>query len=377
MSDECYRELIELRSAHSVRWPKPALGLRRLEPEQLDLEMLQLLCSMRHLLSSQLHRRFNPDRAPTTTQRRLKRLADAGLVTRFQFHRRDGGGTPMCYSLTPAGRELCPGYDLPGGVEPDRDGHAGEYREPPRGGRERTSEQRLLEQARRDVRVAGWVLALEGALGAGRLTLIGAERSPILPPTRSTPQGRRMIELRELALPGGRTPHDFLRTSADGRRSEVERFQSVRPDMTALDGERRELLVELDDRLPQGAAAAKLERYDHFLSGWASQLRRYESIPLPLVVFVCRDRARARECARGADRVLTAARAYPGEYPAGWEYPGRQRILFAAESDVYAGQLCAWRPAALPPQVRAEGGDPSARAPLIQAGEIGFHSVHI
>ena len=52
---------------------------------------------------SQLHRRFNPGRAATTTQRRLKRLSDAGLVERFQFHRRDGGGIPMCYVIAPAG----------------------------------------------------------------------------------------------------------------------------------------------------------------------------------------------------------------------------------------------------------------------------------
>jgi hypothetical protein len=30
-------------------------------------------------------------------------------------------------------------------------------------------------------------------------------------------------------------------------------------------------------------------------------------------VFVCRDRTRARECARVADAVLTACRAYAGE----------------------------------------------------------------
>ena len=61
---------------------------------------------MRHVLSSQIHRRFNPGRAATTTQRRLKRLSDAGLVRRFQFHRRDGGGVPMCYAITVAGLEL-------------------------------------------------------------------------------------------------------------------------------------------------------------------------------------------------------------------------------------------------------------------------------
>jgi hypothetical protein len=379
--DEAYRELVDLSSAHGVRWAKPVISPRPLQPEPLDLEILGLLDSMRHLLSSQIHRRFNPDRAATTTQRRLKRLADAGLVARFQFHRRDGGGTPMCYSIAAAGRELCVEHGALE-AEVDRQERGGEWfarradgRAPvarSADGRARPAEQRLLGQARHDVRAAGWALALERALAAGRMALIGPDRSPIAPLSRPTPDGRRMLALSELALPGGRTPHDFLRTVEEGRRVEVESFQSVRPDVTLVGGDHRELLVELDDRLPIGVRAAKLERYDHFLAGWSAQLRRYASIPAPLVVFVCRDRPRARECARAADRVLTAARAYPGEYPASWEYPARDRVLFVAERDVYQGLLGGWRPPALPPHVRAAAGDPGAREPLLRSGEIAF-----
>src|SRR5262249_21706477 len=103
---ESYRELVELDRAHSVRWAKRLESPAPLDPNPLDLEMLTLIASMRHVLTSQLHRRFNPERAGTTTQRRLKRLSDAGLVERFQFHRRDGGGVPMCYVITAAGVEL-------------------------------------------------------------------------------------------------------------------------------------------------------------------------------------------------------------------------------------------------------------------------------
>ncbi|HEV3095458.1 MAG TPA: replication-relaxation family protein [Solirubrobacteraceae bacterium] len=371
--DEAYRELVDLSSAHGVRWAKPVISPRPLDPEPLDLEILELLDSMRHLLSSQIHRRFNPDRAATTTQRRLKRLADAGLVARFQFHRRDGGGTPMCYSITAAGRELCVEHGALEAAEVDRQERGSEQFARSADGRARPAEQRLLGQACHDVRAAGWALALELALAAGRMALIGPDRSPITPHSRPTPDGRRMLALSDLVLPGGRTPHDFLRTVEEGRRVEVERLQSVRPDVTLVDGDRRELLIELDDRLPVGVQAAnKLERYDHFLSGWSAQMRRYASIPAPLVVFVCRDRPRARECARAADRVLTAARAYAGEYPASWEYPARERILFVAERDVYQGLLSGWRPPALPPDVRAESGDPSAREPLLRSGEVAF-----
>ena len=126
-----------------------------------------------------------------------------------------------------------------------------------------------------------------------------------------------------------------------------------------------DLLVELDDRLPAGRGAGKLERYDHLLAGWSVHTTRYGrrlGVP-PAVVFVCRDRARARECARGADALLTACRAYAGEYPADWEYPGREGILFVAERDVHEGVLRGYGVPRLPPEVRVSvaGGDPRAR----------------
>ena len=102
---------MELDGAHSVRWARRAQSPSALVPEPLDLEMLELIAAMRHVLTSQLHRRFNSGRAATTTQRRLKRLSDAGLVERFQFHRRDGGGVPMCYVITDAGLRALAEHD--------------------------------------------------------------------------------------------------------------------------------------------------------------------------------------------------------------------------------------------------------------------------
>ena len=89
-----------------LRWARKVGAPRALDPDQLDLEILALIASLRHVLTSQVHRRFNAGRAATTTQRRLKRLSDAGLLERFQFHRRDGGGVPMCCVITPEGRQL-------------------------------------------------------------------------------------------------------------------------------------------------------------------------------------------------------------------------------------------------------------------------------
>jgi hypothetical protein len=369
---ESYRELVDLSAAHSVRLAKSPTKPAALDPEPLDIEILALIASMRHVLSSQIHRRFNEKRAATTTQRRLKRLSDAGLVARFQFHRRDGGGIPMCYSITPAGRQISSEHrhaqvDAISGGEDTQKGV-------PISSSRGAAGDRLLRQARHDVRVAGWVLAAERALAEGLLALKGPADSVISPPSQSRIDSRRMLAPADLRLPGGRAPHNFLRTTETEARVEVERFQSVRPDATLLPKGRCELLVELDDRLPEGAGAAKLERYDHFLAGWSSRLPHYSrpGAELPLVVFVCRDRSRAHECARRADRVLTACRAYAGEYPKDWEYPSRERIVFVAERDAHEGRLCSWGVQRLPPEVRVatNGGDPRQHDPLIEAVEI-------
>jgi hypothetical protein len=375
---DSYRELVELDEAYSVRWAKPVQEPRSLEPEALDLEILALVACMRHVLSSQIHRRFNPSRAATTTQRRLKRLSDAGLVRRFQFHRRDGGGVPMCYAITAPGLELLHAHDrLTALGEGDVDTLSG-----PPSPAAPVEGDRLLRQARHDVHVTGWVLALEHAVDSAPLTLRGAGESVLSPPSRSTPEGRTTLGPADLTLPGGRSPHEFLRTDPTGVRVPVERFETVRPDVTIELGERAggrvgtvtDLLLEFDDRMPTGRAAAKLERYDHLLSGWSVHTTRYGrrlGAP-PSVVFVCRDRARARECARRADAMLTACRAYAGEYPADWEYPGREGILFVAERDVHEGLLRGYGVPRLPPEVRVSvaGGDPRVREATAEPREL-------
>jgi hypothetical protein len=370
---ESYSELVDIGTAHSVRWAKPRAEFIALEPEPLDLEILALLASLRHVLSSQIHRRFNEGRAATTTQRRLKRLSDAGLVARFQFHRRDGGGTPMCYSITPAGRELLTvrGHPTAGRF---LQGEVSDGNDPTIPLARHDTGDQLLRQARHDVRVAGWTLAVERALSERLLELRGPEDSVISPQKRSKSGEGQMLALGDLCLPGGRIPHDFMRTAEDGSRFEVERFQSIRPDAKLLRKGGQDMLVEFDDRLPENAGAAKLERYDHFLAGWSAHLRQYAyaQAELPIVVFVCRDRFRARECARRADRVLTACRAYAGEYPQDWQYPGRERILFASERDAHEGLLRGWGIPSLPPKVRvaAMNGDPRRRDPLIESRDI-------
>jgi hypothetical protein len=295
----------------------------------------------------------------------------------------------MCYVITPAGL----------GIVRTAHGHAvereGEEESPPdleTHGSLAAGERRLRE-ARRDVHVAGWVLALERVTSPPRCTLRGPEESVLSPPMRSTADGRTRFGPGDLRLPGGRTPHDFLRTDASGEAVEVEHFDTVRPNaIVELSSARRQqmarqdagtgaafvpsidVFVEFDDRLPSGPAAAKLERYDHFLSGWAAHTSRYgrRLQAAPVVVFVCRDRPRARECARRADAGLRACRAYAGEYPFDWDYPARERILFASERDMHEGLSIVYGVPRLPPEVRASAGDgdPSASEAVEEVKDI-------
>jgi hypothetical protein len=379
---ESYRELVELDGAHSVRWAKRVEAPRALEPDRLDLDMLELIAAMRHVLTSQLHRRFNAGRAATTTQRRLKRLSDAGLVERFQFHRRDGGGIPMCYVVSPAGLRALAERDARCATADGSASLGGSGVTPAAAIVGARGDDGRLRQARHDVHVAGWVLALASLLGRERIALRGPEHAVLSPPTRQSGEARAALTPADLRLPGGRTAHDFLRSDGDGRAVEVERFETVRPDAIVEAGSSahavtvRDVIVELDDRLAIAAAAAvrKLERYDHFLAGWSLHTRRYGSRAgvVPLVVFVCRDRSRARECARRADPVLRACRAYAGEYPHDWEYPGRERTLFVAERDVHEGLLGAYGVPRLPPSVRvsAADGDPVAGEAIAERREL-------
>jgi hypothetical protein len=374
---ESYRELVELDGAASVRRVSRTQPFAELDPDHLDVEILALLMRLKHVLTSQIHRRFNAGRAATTTQRRLKRLSDAGLVQRLQFHRRDGGGVPMCCVITFEGLQLLEAHSQ---VSLRPDASSGEHAAA--GESLRAHSGRQLRQARHDVHVAGWVLALERVAGGGECAIRGPEESVLSPPLRPAGDGRAPLGPADLCLPGGRTPHDFLRTDATGTRVDVERFETVRPDATlelpphagAEPVIATDFLVELDDRLPERRAAGKLERYDHFLAGWSAHTSRYgrRIDAAPMVVFVCRDRRRAQDCARRADAALCACRAYAGEYPFDWDYPGRERIVFASERDVHEGCLWAYGVPQLPPEIRVSlaHGDPRAGEAAAQPREI-------
>jgi Replication-relaxation len=357
---EGYRELAAIDEALSFRRVRQG-GRAEHALESLDLEILLLVAELGHLLSSQIHRRFNPQRAATTTQRRLKRLADGGLVDRFQFHRGDGGGVPMCYVISAAGCRVLQehGHEL-GNAQGEQLGPIAASQDERTDGR--------LSQARHQLHVAAWALALSSLVGAPPPQLWGPGRSMLQPP-RSNGPARAPLSPAELTLPGGRVPHDFLHRLRSGELVEAGRFESLRPDAViglrgADGGQGLDILLERDDRIAAEGWLSKLERYDHFLAGWSAHTSRYgaNARAAALAVFICRDRPRARAAARRADGFLRASRAYAGEYPSSWEYPGRDRILFAAERDIHEGRLDSYGVPELPPHARTvtQHGDPSA-----------------
>lgn len=353
-----YKELVALDRCSRARCVPRGSTAASGRLDERDLALLGSLAAFKHLLSSQLHRRHGGRTALTGTQRRLKRLSDAGMIERVQFHAQDGGGAPMCCAITAAGHDALAAVRARNGAETVS------------GAREQGAVAGpSLAAIRRDLRAAGWGLALERALNLGALRWASAASAVALPPPLTRGEGAAAIGPAQLRLPDGRVPHNFLRLNSGGRTVEVDCFETVRPALRLeLAGTRTaerppaarsplDLLIEIDDRCAAAAWQAKVQRYDHFLTGWCVHTRRYGRHGVtPTVMFICRDRSRARECARRADRLLLASRAYAGERPDRWVYTGRQRILFAAERDVHEGLLGAYAVPAVP----ARAGERSA-----------------
>ena len=111
--------------------------------------------------------------------------------------------------------------------------------------------------------------------------------------------------------------------------------------------------LELDRTFKPSKNIDKFERYDHMLTGWSLHKDRYTKyLPdPPLVVFICRDQANAKEFCRAADPVVTAAQAYGGEYPAEWD-PRRASACSSSPSATRTRDASPDTRAALPPEVR-------------------------
>jgi hypothetical protein len=308
----------------------PAGGGARLVPGDRDL--LAWLAGARCALTSQIHRRMHADRSLTVTQRQLKRLADRGLIARFQLHRDDGGGMPLCCVVTARALEL---LGVTARAAPDLRAEN-------------------LDALRADIHLTGWLLAFEHHAAVGEI--LGPGRAAITP-------GRR--DAAALELEQGLWARDFMLTRRGGERVPVNRLAALRPGAVVCTAEGADLLVVLDRHgLPDRAL---IEAYDHLLSGWWRTVERYRRAGAPpAVVFICADAAAALERVHVADMLLTACLAEIGVSPADWARPGRAGIHFAAEAAAHEGVLDAWLVPELPPEAREEMGQPPLRAFLAQ-----------
>ena len=333
-----YGELLALDGAGRMRVLGAAAPARpgRLAPA--DRELLAWLAGARIALSSQIHRRFRPESSLTVTQRQLKRLADAGLLARFQLHREDGGGIPLCCAPTQAAIEL---LGLEGRRAPELRADA-------------------LPGLRADVHMVGWLLALEARAGDSLVEVLGPGRAAIVPGQRE-----------RSGLDVGTTlrARDFLATARDGSRAPAERFAAVRPSAVAslrgaaAPAERHDLLVVAD----AGDPPAWLEAYDHLLAGWWRSVERYRRAGRPpAVVVVCADHTQALARVAAADALLSATLAQIGVDPRAWERGGRAGIHFAAEEDLHHGLLHAWRVPLVPPALRGDAAWEPLRCPFAQ-----------
>jgi hypothetical protein len=309
-----YLELRALDEATSVRWLPVRAARGGLALEEADRALLQWLAAARCALTTQIHARLRPAQALTGTQRQLKRLADQGLIARFQLHRPDGGGIPQCCVVTQPALEL---VAIAGRSAPSLD-------------------EGSLAPLRRDVHVTGWLLALERAAGGAVREILGPGRAAIAPPAG------------ELLLEPGVHARGFGEPGP------------VRP-AAAVELVGGDLLVHWDD----GGERAWLARYDALVSGWWRSVPRYkrQGAP-PRIAVVCADRDRALSCAAAAAELVTATLARIGQDPREWARPGRTAILFAAEGDLHGGALEAWRPGGVQASLlQAQPPTPGAQPP--------------
>jgi hypothetical protein len=339
-----FAELEAVDAATRVRWLPVAGRAGRPNLDPGEFELLSWIAGARCVLSSQAHRRTSPGRALTSTQRRLKRLADAGLVARFQLHGGDGGGVPFCCAATSAGLEL---LEL-GGRRPA------------------VLDDENLGSLRADLHTVGWVLALEECVAGSVVSVLGPGRARVGPPTGAG--------LGDVGLEPGLHARDFVCGAADGRRRRVDAFGGVSP-ASAVElrvgragGETTDILV-FHEPADVDRGVGLLERCDHLLTGWWRLVPRYARLGgRPTVVIVSRDSESAVRLAELADRILIACIARIGEPPDLWEYAGREGVVFVAEADVHRRGLDGWRVAGLPPAVRAAAGPGSAGRPAAGGG---------
>jgi hypothetical protein len=118
-------------------------------PDAIDLELLVWLTELRFALATQIHRRVGDGKSYSTTQRRLKKLSQAGWVQRFQFFLETGASSALTSLVTQEGMATV--KDAVGTHRP--------YLDPRREWSVPSTDDPAMRRARHDLHVNAWVLA--------------------------------------------------------------------------------------------------------------------------------------------------------------------------------------------------------------------------
>jgi len=328
--------------------PRDPAVAERLEPQARDLEIVRALWRYEVLLLTQLWQWWWPGSDVRAARKRLKQLAEAGWLRRFQL-RRPRNGHEHGYVIARHGCLAGQSHRGPDGTYIPTDARWQERS---------LADYRVLEHL---LQTNAWVLAYRARVGEHVVDWRGEHEGRLEVPTKLS-EGRRVpVVARDLKL------ERYMRV----RDLRLKDFAPVCPDATVTmempAADRSfDLMIELDRTQRPAKNFDKFRRYDALITGWWKAVERYRRMrESAAVVFVCVDEEQAFSFMRAADKEVTGRLATPGTPESSWARPGRERMLFAAERDVHEGNLRAWK---LPAEPAAGGAELAVRKVRLPGG---------
>ena len=316
-----------------------------------DMSALAALDRLGFLAGEQLGRCSWPATELNNVQKRLRKLASAGLVHRYplQLEGQRGGRSTYLYALSPKG--LYVGQHPPQGRRPS----ISERRE------YRTSEAIDGRDLRHDLGAASWLISFLRAFPSVTADNWRTPRSHSGHLDVPTVGAGRRGERREMTMFDAERALDESCCFVD-----VKPPQKIVPDLSIElrlpHGDRlitTDLLVEVDNTGKPEHNAPKFRAYDSLLCGWCLSLPRYEKLATrPFCLFVCPDQNAIRVLMRRADSEMTGGVGVKGmSDPDKWYYAGRDHIAFTTMELIHYGLPTAWMLPSYPPKMRAQLGD--------------------
>jgi hypothetical protein len=217
-------------------------------------------------------------------------------------------------------------------------------------------EWRAIEQPRagrlaHDLHALGWAIEFHHVAGnlatdRWRTPRYATGRYPV--PQAGSGQRRHPITVNEIKIPDGQAIIDLGLKTFTEIKPDLSLELRIEPPNSTCD-----LLVELDLTARPSYNREKFLAYDALLCGWSLAHPRYRAQgSRPAVVFVAPDNRAVLVCAREADELMTGRIGVLGAPAEKWYYAGRDHTFFAAEVDIYHGELAALALPAAPPGLR-------------------------